>query len=86
MGRGKRTQPKKLKEKLTAIRLQTDATQQKMVVLLKSRVSGEFLDSGYISQFENGKREPSLLVLLQYARIARIPMEVLVDDDLDLPE
>jgi transcriptional regulator with XRE-family HTH domain len=48
--------------------------------------AGERLQPGHISEFENGARVPSLLVLLQYSRIADVPMEVLVDDKLDLPE
>jgi transcriptional regulator with XRE-family HTH domain len=39
-----------------------------------------------ISKYETGKNEPPLMVLLQYARIARVPTEVLIDDELDLPE
>lgn len=31
-------------------------------------------------------REPSLLVLLNYARAAGVYLDVLVDDELDLPE
>jgi hypothetical protein len=42
--------------------------------------------SGNISRFEQGLREPPLLVLLAYARIARIAIDVLVDDDLELSE
>ncbi|MDX6576636.1 MAG: hypothetical protein QOE96_2589 [Blastocatellia bacterium] len=38
-----------------------------------------------IYRFERGEREPSLLVLLEYARIAAISVEVLIDDDLELP-
>ena len=30
-------------------------------------------------------REPSLLILLAYARVARVHLEVLVDDAVDLP-
>jgi transcriptional regulator with XRE-family HTH domain len=41
---------------------------------------------GHISEFERGKREPSLLFLLAVARLANIPMELLVDDEADLPE
>jgi transcriptional regulator with XRE-family HTH domain len=40
----------------------------------------------HISEFENGKREPSLLVLLQCARAAGVPVDVLIDDDLDVKE
>jgi hypothetical protein len=40
----------------------------------------------YISHFETGLREPTLMTLLEYARIANVLMEVLADDNLDLPE
>jgi transcriptional regulator with XRE-family HTH domain len=40
---------------------------------------------GHISEFENGRREPSLLFLLAVARLSNIPMEVLVDDEEELP-
>jgi transcriptional regulator with XRE-family HTH domain len=48
----------------------------------KSKVS---LQPGHISEYEAGKREPPLPVLLHYARAAGIHMEVLVDDAMDLP-
>jgi transcriptional regulator with XRE-family HTH domain len=38
-----------------------------------------------ISDYELGKSEPSLMILLEYARAAGIHMEALVDDELDLP-
>ena len=38
-----------------------------------------------ISEYERGKREPSLWVLLAYARAGCIHLEDLVDDDIDLP-
>jgi hypothetical protein len=49
------------------------------------RLGFEELRQSHISAFELGAREPSLLVLLQYARIAGVAMEILVDDALDLP-
>jgi transcriptional regulator with XRE-family HTH domain len=39
-----------------------------------------------ISEYESGKREPLLVILLRYARVAGVHMEVLADDELDLPE
>jgi hypothetical protein len=39
-----------------------------------------------ISGYEVGQREPSLLILLRYARVAGVPTEVLIDDELDLPD
>jgi hypothetical protein len=44
------------------------------------------LVQGTISAFESEAREPSLLVLLEYARVANISVECLIDDGLDLPE
>ncbi|MDQ3908699.1 MAG: hypothetical protein M3268_10205 [Acidobacteriota bacterium] len=39
-----------------------------------------------ISKYELDQNEPPLLVLLQYARVAGVHTEVLIDDDLDLPD
>lgn len=39
----------------------------------------------YVSQFENGQREPTLLLLFEYAKAAGVCMDVLVDDKQDLP-
>jgi hypothetical protein len=39
-----------------------------------------------ISDFENGRRAPALPVILEYARAAGVYMDVLVDDELDLPD
>jgi transcriptional regulator with XRE-family HTH domain len=39
-----------------------------------------------LSEFESGKREPNLLLLLRYARAANVSVESLIDDKLDLPE
>lgn len=86
MGRGIRTQPKGLKDKLKVIRSKMGITQQEMVNLLRSYAPNEFVDSGYISQFENGKREPSLPVLLAYSKLTGLSINTFVDDDMDLPE
>jgi len=39
-----------------------------------------------ISDYELDKSEPTLMILLRYARLAGVPTEVLIDDDLELPE
>jgi transcriptional regulator with XRE-family HTH domain len=39
-----------------------------------------------ISQYERGARVPSPVVLLQYARLAKVDLAVLIDDGLELPD
>ena len=80
-----RPQPKKLAAKLRQIRTAIGLTQHEMVEKLKSRKGGLRIYPGNISRFEQGLREPPLLVLLAYARLAEVTIDVLVDDDLDLP-
>jgi transcriptional regulator with XRE-family HTH domain len=43
------------------------------------------VDYSAVSNYERGTREPPLQVLLRYARIAGVYVDVLIDDDLDLP-
>lgn len=84
MGRSRRDQPITLPRKLREIRLRLGLTQEQMAVQLRrSKRSGP--RPGHVSEYEHGKRQPSVLVLLRYARIAGVPMEILVDDALDLP-
>jgi hypothetical protein len=44
------------------------------------------LDRADVSDFERGRRDPGLLTLLSYGRLANVYLDVLVDDKLDLPE
>jgi len=83
MGQSPRPRPKRLASKLRQIRSMMGFTQEQMAERLKHIESPP--QPGHISEFENGRREPSLLVLLAIARLAGIPMELLVDDGLDLP-
>ena len=80
MGRKHRRKPKRLARKLLAIRQALGMSQTEMAKALK-------LDIAYtsISGFERGVREPDLIVLLNYARLARVPMETLVDDKIRWP-
>ena len=39
-----------------------------------------------ISAYELGKREPTLLDILAYARLAGVSTDILIDDELDLPQ
>jgi transcriptional regulator with XRE-family HTH domain len=84
MGRAHRNRPKRLAEKLLTIRTRLDLTQPELIKRLKAK--GERLHPASISLYESGQREPPLIVLLRYARLAGVPMDVLVDDKLDLPK
>jgi transcriptional regulator with XRE-family HTH domain len=44
------------------------------------------IDRSSISGYEIGAREPSLITLLKYARLAGVHMDVLVNDEMDLPK
>lgn len=84
MGRARRHQPKGLADKLKEIRIRLDLSQTQMAEKLSN--ANPAPRRGHIAEFESGKRQPSLSVLLQYSRLAGVHMEVLVDDELDLPK
>lgn len=83
MGRSYRERPKRLGRKLALIRTRLGLTQPELIARLG--VKGEPLYPSSISLYEQGKREPPLLVLLKYARLAEVSTDVLIDDKLDLP-
>lgn len=74
--------PKRLGEKLAAIRKAFDLSQNEMIRRLGL---ADKLTREEVSAYERGVREPSLPTLLQYAKVADVWIDVLVDDDLDLP-
>lgn len=84
MGRSKRPKPIYLAEKLKQIRMALGLSQEKMVSRLNYDKSP--LVASQISEFENDKREPPLQLLLCYARVANIPLEFIVDDEVSVPE
>jgi transcriptional regulator with XRE-family HTH domain len=77
-----RQKPKRLAVKLLAVRASLGVSQARMV---KSLDAEGMIVPGQISEFETGKREPSLIVLLRYARLAGVYVDVLIDDEMDLP-
>jgi transcriptional regulator with XRE-family HTH domain len=83
MGRSNRPMPARLAAKLSQIRAALNLTQEKMIERLN--YSDSPLYPSYISGFETGEREPPLLVVLAYARCVGISTDVLIDDNLDLP-
>ena len=82
MGKARRPKPKRLAKKLLEIRQQLGLSQNGLIRHLG--FSGEIFQSS-ISAFELGTREPPLPVLLEYARVANIYVEVLINDELALP-
>ena len=83
MGSRRRPQPIRLPDKLLRIRQSLDLTQEQMSRQLETERAPVY--PTHISEFERGLREPSLLALLQYARLAGVSTDVLIDDNLDLP-
>lgn len=83
MGTARRPQPKYLPAKLLKVRQSLGLTQEQMAARLEHLEPPP--QPGQISRFEQGKREPSLLILLEYARMAGISIDVLADDEVELP-
>ena len=83
MGTIPRPKPTRLSEKLLQIRMTLGLSQSGMIKRLGLT---EPYDRSAISYYERGEREPPLPILLRYARSVGISTDVLIDDDLDLPE
>jgi transcriptional regulator with XRE-family HTH domain len=82
MGKRARLRPKYLAEKLRQIRLSLGLSQTDMLRRLGFE---DTIHYSRISEYELGKNEPPLPVILEYARAANISTDVLIDDELDLP-
>lgn len=82
MGKRTRQRPKRLPKKLLQIRRKLALSQNEMV--RKLGLADE-IARDYISKYERGTLEPTLIVLLEYARVAGICVDALIDDKLDLP-
>jgi transcriptional regulator with XRE-family HTH domain len=78
----KRPVPKKLAKKLLQVRVELALSQTQMVEALNYKASP--LRAAQISQFETGRREPPLMLLLAYARLAGVSTDVLIDDKVRL--
>jgi transcriptional regulator with XRE-family HTH domain len=88
MGSRKRPRSLRLHEKLRQIREAYGLTQEEMVGRLG--LTDELKQSD-VSAFEREpddkwSREPALPHLLRYARVAGVNVEVLIDDELELPD
>jgi transcriptional regulator with XRE-family HTH domain len=77
MARYRRKSPKKLAEKLREVRLRLEMTQEEVAKHLGT-------DSGAISRYERGLRDPSLLEILAFSRMSGVGIDVLLDDKMSL--
>jgi transcriptional regulator with XRE-family HTH domain len=84
MGRAsrKRYLPVRLGEKFLRIRAVLNLTQQGMLERLE--LPAEITQSN-ISAYERGTKEPPIFVIVRYAEVANVWVDVLVKDSLDLP-
>jgi transcriptional regulator with XRE-family HTH domain len=83
MGRRARMRPGRLPAKLLQIREALGLSQSEMLRRLGFEAD---MVAARISEFELAKNEPPLPVLLAYARAANVIVDVLIDDELDLPD
>lgn len=71
---------KLMPEKLLLIREYLNVSQPVMAQLLELRQTSR------VSEYENGKREPNLMVTLRYGRLAKVSMASVVDDEVSINE
>lgn len=83
MGSAARRKPERLAEKLLEVRQRLGLSQNGMIRRLGLT---DVLTQAHLSLFESGNRVPSLPVLLSYSEAANLYLEVLVKDDVDLPD
>lgn len=85
MGRSARTArhyPMRLGEKLLQIRSALGLSQNEM---LRRLGTPKGILGTSISAYERGVREPPLLILLEYSKIAGVCVDMLLDDKVRLP-
>jgi len=88
MGRA-RNRPQLLQNKLLAIREFLNASQVEMASKLQSEILAYAkrhypIKPGRTSEYENGRREPNLFVLMAYGRLAKLHLQSLADDEVTL--
>jgi transcriptional regulator with XRE-family HTH domain len=82
MGRAARLRSGRLAEKLRQIRAALGLSQNELIRHLGLE---EVIYQSSISGYESGEREPPLPILLRYAEVAGVCLDVLANDKLDLP-
>jgi transcriptional regulator with XRE-family HTH domain len=78
MGQNKRPMPAKLGRKLKAIRERLELTEEQLIERLDCPSIP--LNRGDIDRYEKNLREPPIIVLLRYARLAGVAQADLADD------
>lgn len=86
-----RTKPKLLPSKLLAIREFLNISQAEMASRLQSDILANTgrdytIQAARTSDYETGRREPNLFVLMAYARLGSIHLELLADDRFTVEE
>lgn len=77
-GANRAPRPERLAEKLLALRRKLGVSQLKLSRQLS-------VDAVRVHEYETGRREPNLMVLLRYARLTQVSVESLIDDEIELP-
>ena len=85
MGSAKRPRPERLPEKLLTIRNNLDGGLSQNEMIRKLGLEND-LEQERISKYERGVLDPPWFVLCAYADVANVWLEVLVKDELHLPE
>lgn len=85
MGSARRPRPERLPAKLVMIRNKIDGGLSQNEMIRKLGMENE-IEQERISKYERGIIEPPWFVLCAYAETANVWLEVLVKDDLNLPE
>jgi len=70
--------PKKLPAKLKAIREKLGMSQREIVKALNYKATP--LRASQISQYEQGQREPTMMLVLAYAKLVGVSSDILIDD------
>lgn len=80
-----RPKPKRLAEKLLAIRLNLDGGISQNELIRRMKLENE-LGQERISKYERGILEPPLHIVAAYADVANIFVEIIIKDELNLPQ
>ncbi len=79
-----RSRPKRLAEKLLQIREALGLSQHQIAERLAKR-AGAKITYKHVSKYERDQSVPFLKAVFAYALLAKVEMNEIVDDDLDLP-